>query len=198
MACGVIRTDPASPIEERLVILADELERLIAEIQPSAVAVERVYFQTNVRTAMSVGQASGLALVAAARAGIPVATYGPNEVKQAITGYGAADKRQVQEMVKSLLGLERTPNPPDAADALALAMCHLSSGPLREQAALAQEMSAQEMSAQGMSAGSGSASSRAAMPRLAEAIARATAREPASTSEPASLAARAMARRVAR
>lgn len=184
VACGVIRTAPASPIEDRLLILADELERLIADIHPSAVAVERVYFQTNVRTAMSVGQASGLALVAAARAGIPVATYGPNEVKQSITGYGAADKRQVQEMVKALLGLDRPPSPPDAADALALAMCHLSSGSLREQAA----------AVQGVPIGSGQIGSGAVVPRLADAIAKAAARDGAQAAETASARAGATAR----
>jgi crossover junction endodeoxyribonuclease RuvC len=95
------------------------------------VAVERVFFQTNVRTAMSVGQASGLALALAARAGIEVCEYTPNEVKSAVAGYGAAGKAQVQDMVMRLLRLPARPSPPDAADALALAICHLSAGPLR-------------------------------------------------------------------
>jgi crossover junction endodeoxyribonuclease RuvC len=88
--------------------------------------VERVLFQANVRTAMSVGQASGLALLVAARAGVPVVQYSPNEVKLAVTGDGAADKAQVQIMVTRLLALAHTPRPADAADALALALCHLS------------------------------------------------------------------------
>ena len=94
----------------------------------NAFAVERILFQVNARTAMSVGQASGLALVAAAKAGVPVVQYSPNEVKLAVTGYGAADKVQVQQMVARLLGLGEPPRPPDAADALALALCHAWSG----------------------------------------------------------------------
>ena len=99
------------------------------ELRPSAVAVERVLFQNNARTAISVGQASGLALVAAARAGVPVAQYSPNEVKLAVTGDGRADKRAVQTMVTRLLALREVPKPPDAADALALACCHLRRAP---------------------------------------------------------------------
>jgi crossover junction endodeoxyribonuclease RuvC len=123
-ACGVIRTSPSDPLPERLRRLDDELEDLVAQLRPSAVAVERVLFQANVRTAMSVGQASGLALVIAARAGIPVAQYSPNEVKLAVTGDGRADKLAVQTMVTRLLSLRDIPKPADAADALALACCH--------------------------------------------------------------------------
>jgi crossover junction endodeoxyribonuclease RuvC len=129
VAMGVITTPPSDPLPERLATLAGELAALIAETQPEAVAVERVFFQTNARTAMSVGQASGLALAAAARAGCQVAQYTPNEVKQAVTGSGAADKVQVQRMVQSLLGLPERPRPPDTADALALAICHLTLAP---------------------------------------------------------------------
>jgi crossover junction endodeoxyribonuclease RuvC len=96
----------------------------VAQLAPSALAVERVLFQANVRTAMSVGQASGLALVVAARAGVPVVQYSPNEVKLAVTGDGRADKLAVQTMVMRLLSLREVPKPPDAADALALACCH--------------------------------------------------------------------------
>ena len=156
LACGVIRTPPGDPLPERLAALQIELEGLLAELRPAAVAVERVFFQTNVRTAMSVGQASGLALAAAVRAGIPVCQYTPNEVKQAVAGYGAAGKAQVQAMVARLLHLPEVPKPPDAADALALAICHLSAGPFREAAA----------------AGSGFASPTP-VPALARAIARA-------------------------
>jgi crossover junction endodeoxyribonuclease RuvC len=106
------------------------LRALIADTRPSAVAVERVLFQTNARTAMAVGQASGLALVVAARAGVPVALYSPNEVKLAVTGDGRADKAAVQTMVARLLNLREVPKPPDAADALALACCHLWRMPL--------------------------------------------------------------------
>jgi crossover junction endodeoxyribonuclease RuvC len=93
--------------------------------------VERVFFQTNVRTAMAVGQASGLALAAAASAGCQVAQYTANEVKHAVAGYGGATKEQVQRMVRSLLSLAEPPRPPDVADALALALCHLAVGPRR-------------------------------------------------------------------
>jgi crossover junction endodeoxyribonuclease RuvC len=130
LGCGVIRTPADDALPERLLTLDDELRALVAETRPSAVAVERVLFQTNARTAMSVGQASGLALVVATRAGIPVALYSPNEVKLAITGDGRADKAAVQTMVARLLGLREVPRPPDAADALALACCHLWRAPL--------------------------------------------------------------------
>ena len=130
VGCGVIRTRPGDALPERLLALDDDLRALIAETRPSAVAVERVLFQANARTAMSVGQASGLALVVAARAGIPVALYSPNEVKLAVTGDGRADKTAVQTMVTRLLNLRDVPKPPDAADALALACCHLWRAPL--------------------------------------------------------------------
>jgi len=123
-ACGVIRTAAADPLPERLLALEDELAALVAHLRPSALAVERVLFQANVRTAMSVGQASGLALVVAARARVPVTQYSPNEVKLAVTGDGRADKLAVQTMVARLLSLRDVPKPPDAADALALACCH--------------------------------------------------------------------------
>lgn len=124
-ACGVVRTDPAVELPHRLLALEDELAALVREHRPAAVAVERVLFQNNARTAIAVGQASGLALVAAARAGVPVVQYSPNEVKLAVTGDGRADKRAVQVMVTRLLGLRDVPRPADAADALALACCHL-------------------------------------------------------------------------
>jgi crossover junction endodeoxyribonuclease RuvC len=125
-ACGVIRTAVADELPRRLATLNGELRSLLAEYRPQAVVVERVFFQTNVRTAMSVGQASGLALVAATDAGCDVAQYTANEVKQAVTGYGAATKEQVARMVQSLLGLAVVPKPVDAADALALALTHLA------------------------------------------------------------------------
>jgi len=134
---GVITTPPGDPMPERLVTVASELEALVAEHRPSAMAVERVLFQSNARTAMSVGQANGLAQVAAARVGVPVVEYSPNEVKLAVTGHGAAGKAQVQEMVARLLGLAEVPRPPDAADALALALTHSWSGRLAAQGATA-------------------------------------------------------------
>lgn len=126
VAAGVITTPTSDPLPDRLAELARELRALVAELEPQAVAVERVFFQTNARTAMSVGQASGLALVAAAEAGCTVAQYTSNEVKQAVAGYGAATKEQVQAMVATLCQLPTHPRPPDAADALALAICHLT------------------------------------------------------------------------
>ena len=114
------------PLPERLRTLSDELRALVAEFRPDAVVVERVFFQVNARTAMATGQASGVALVAAAEPGCEVAQYTANEVKQAVVGYGAATKEQVQRMVASVLGLAEPPRPPDVADALALAVCHLT------------------------------------------------------------------------
>jgi crossover junction endodeoxyribonuclease RuvC len=140
VACGVIRTPPGDPLPDRLAALHVELEALLVELRPTAVAVERVFFQANVRTAMSVGQASGLALAVAARSGVPVCQYTPNEVKQAVAGYGAAGKAQVQAMVARLLHLPEVPRPPDAADALALAICHLSAGRFRAAAGAAGAM----------------------------------------------------------
>jgi crossover junction endodeoxyribonuclease RuvC len=133
LGCGVIRTPPSETLPERLLALDDDLRQLVEQVRPSAVAVERVLFQNNARTAMSVGQASGLALVIAARAGIPVALYSPNEVKLAVTGDGRADKAAVQMMVTRLLNLAEIPKPADAADALALACCHLWRAPLAAQ-----------------------------------------------------------------
>ncbi len=130
VAYGVIRTPTTLGLPERLAQLAADLDTLVSELRPSAMAVERVLFQNNARTAISVGQASGLALVAAARAGVPVTQYSPNEVKLAVAGHGGADKEQVQLMVTRLLGLDGVPRPPDAADALALALCHLWVAPL--------------------------------------------------------------------
>lgn len=135
VAFGVLTTPTTDPLPQRLAALDRDLRALIAEFQPDAVAVERVFFQVNARTAMAVGQASGLALAAAAQAGCEVAQYTPNEVKQAVAGYGAAPKEQVTRMVQALLSLSAPPRPPDAADALALALTHLAMAPLRARAA---------------------------------------------------------------
>jgi crossover junction endodeoxyribonuclease RuvC len=131
VSVGVLTTPTSDPLPERLAALDLDLRALVAELRPAVVAVERVFFQVNARTAMSVGQASGLALVAAAQAGCEVVQYTPNEVKSAVAGYGSAPKEQVQRMVQTLLGLAEVPSPPDAADALALALCHLAMAPLR-------------------------------------------------------------------
>ena len=130
-AFGVIRTEPDDELPARLALLERELDELVHQLGPCALAVERVLFQVNTRTAMSVGQASGLALAVAGRTGVPVFHYSPNEVKLAVTGDGTADKAQVQTMVARLLSLDQAPRPADAADALALAVCHLGSAGLR-------------------------------------------------------------------
>src|SRR5436309_978544 len=131
IAVGVLSTSPSEPLPDRLGALDSDIRELLADLRPDVVAVERLFFQTNVRTAMSVGQASGLVLAAAAGAGCVVVQYTPNQVKQAVAGYGAAGKDQVQRMVQSLLGLPDVPKPADAADALALALCHVATAPLQ-------------------------------------------------------------------
>jgi len=132
IAVGVLTTPPSDPLPQRLAALDADIRALLDELKPDAVAVERLFFQVNVRTAMSVGQASGLVLAAAAGAGCEVVQYTPGQVKQAVAGYGAAGKDQVQRMVQSLLGLPEVPRPPDAADALALALCHVAAAPLQK------------------------------------------------------------------
>jgi crossover junction endodeoxyribonuclease RuvC len=117
--------------------LLRELRMLITRLSPEVVVVERILFQNNARTAMSVGQASGLALAVAAEAGVPVVQYSPNEVKQAVAGWGGAGKEQVQRMVQTLLDLPEKPTPPDRADALALALCHLATAPFSRAVAAA-------------------------------------------------------------
>ena len=127
---GVLRTKPEDELPARLAEIAQEVDALLDQYQPTAVAVEHIFFQSNVRTAMSVGQVSGLVLSAAARLGIEVVQYSPNQVKLAITGWGGADKAQVQKMVKQRLKLNTIPKPADAADAAAIALCHIASSPL--------------------------------------------------------------------
>ena len=138
VSVGVLTTPPSDALPGRLAALDHDLRALVAEFRPSVVAVERVFFQVNARTAMSVGQASGLALAEAWAAGCQVAEYTANEVKQAVAGYGAASKEQVQRMVQAQLGLAARPRPPDAADALALALCHHAVAPLRARLAAAE------------------------------------------------------------
>jgi crossover junction endodeoxyribonuclease RuvC len=121
---AVIRTPPSMPLEERLLAVGTGIEELLDKHRPSVVAIERVFAQHNLRTVMGTAQVSGVALHSAAKRGLPVALHTPSEVKAAITGYGAADKRQVQAMVARILGLSEVPKPADAADALAIAICH--------------------------------------------------------------------------
>jgi crossover junction endodeoxyribonuclease RuvC len=146
-AAGVIETDPTAPLAERLLVLHGELTSLVAELAPDVVVVERVFFQVNARTAMSVGQASGLALLVAAAADCEVAQYTANEVKQGLVGYGAATKEQVQRMVAQVLGLRSVGGPPDVADALALAVCHLTTVPLRRAVQVAEAAAAKTVGA---------------------------------------------------
>jgi crossover junction endodeoxyribonuclease RuvC len=134
VAVGVLTTPPSEPLPQRLAALDVDLRALVAEFRPAVVAVERVFFQVNARTAMSVGQASGIAMAEAVHAGCDVVEYSPNEVKSAVAGWGGADKAQVQTMVKTLLGLPEPPHPPDAADAAALALCHIAMAPLHDAA----------------------------------------------------------------
>ena len=121
---AVARTAADEDPALRLLRIADEIEAWITRLSPDAVAVERVFAQHNLRTVTGTAQVAGLAMVAAARAGLPLALHTPSEVKAAVTGHGRAEKAQVQEMVRRLLGLEVTPAPADAADALALAITH--------------------------------------------------------------------------
>ncbi len=125
LTVGVVRTPAKTPDPERLHTIYEELGQIIATYQPEASAVEELFFSRNVRTAMAVGQARGVTLLALANAGLPIAEYTPMQVKEAVTGYGNADKRQVQEMVRMLLNLEEIPRPDDAADAVAVAICYL-------------------------------------------------------------------------
>lgn len=129
-AIGVLRTAPSDPLPARLAELDAELRELLVELRPDAVAVERVFFQSNVRTAMGVAQASGLAMAAAHAFGAHVVEYTPTQVKQAVAGDGRADKEQVGRMVCALLRLATVPRPADAADAAALALCHLAHAPM--------------------------------------------------------------------
>ncbi|GAA1592928.1 crossover junction endodeoxyribonuclease RuvC [Kribbella hippodromi] len=128
VAVGVIRTPAELDVSKRLVRIEAELEEWIERHQPDAVAVERVFAQHNVRTVMGTAQASGVAMVVAARRGLPVALHTPSEVKAAVTGSGRADKEQVTTMVTRILRLSERPTPADAADALALAICHVWRG----------------------------------------------------------------------
>ncbi len=122
--CGVIRTDVDASLELRLLELNNELELWINKFQPDVIAIERVFSQLNVRTAMATGQAAGVALVLAAKSGLPIALHTPSEVKAAVSGSGRADKKQVALMVTKILGLASAPKPVDTTDALALAICH--------------------------------------------------------------------------
>ncbi|MBA2277777.1 MAG: crossover junction endodeoxyribonuclease RuvC [Chloroflexia bacterium] len=126
---GVIETGADVPMPLRLSTLFDRVTELLAQYVPDAVAIEQLFFARNVTTAIAVGQARGVVLLAAARAGVAVTEYSPSEVKHAIVGYGKADKNQMQEMVRLILDLDVAPHPDDAADALAIALCHAQTAP---------------------------------------------------------------------
>ena len=124
---GVIRTDSTDKPEIRLRKIFSQLNEILSLYKPETGAVEKLFFQRNTRTAMSVGQARGVAILSLAEAGLSISEYGPVEIKQAVVGYGKASKNQVQQMVKILLNLQEIPKPDDAADALAVAICHIHS-----------------------------------------------------------------------
>jgi crossover junction endodeoxyribonuclease RuvC len=123
--CGALNTPARSPIGERLSYLYDELLRVISCCQPDAIAVEQPFVAKNVKSALAVGRAQAVAILAAANQGIPCYEYTPAQVKQRVANYGASSKEQIQEMVRLQLGLAQVPQPNDVADALAVAICHL-------------------------------------------------------------------------
>ncbi|WP_018130822.1 crossover junction endodeoxyribonuclease RuvC [Effusibacillus pohliae] len=130
---GLIETNKQLPLEQRLLQIHDSLLEIIGRRQPAALAVEELFFSKNVTTGIGVSQARGVALLAAAKTGLQVAEYKPAEVKQSLTGYGKADKQQIQEMVRIFLGLPDPPKPDDVADALAVAITHAHIAPFRAQ-----------------------------------------------------------------
>jgi len=125
VACGAIATPPGDTFPSKLLTIHDRLSALLAECRPDCVAVESLFYAANVRSALKLGHVRGVAILAAVEGGYPVAEYTPAEIKRAVVGYGRAEKRQIQEMVKLLLGLDVVPSPHDAADALAVAICHV-------------------------------------------------------------------------
>ena len=128
VVCGAIAVPTSTAFPDKLTRVYDELASLLALHQPACVAVEDLFFARNVRSALQLGHVRGVALLAASKAGLPVASYAPAEVKRAVVGYGQADKRQVQHMVALLLELETAPSPYDVSDALAVAVCHAHTG----------------------------------------------------------------------
>lgn len=126
VSAGVIKTPAGDEMPKRLHTIHLELAELIKEFAPDVISIELLFFATNVTTAFTVGQARGVVILTAEQAGVPIAEYTPLQVKQAVTGYGKADKKQIQEMVKTLLKLPQIPKPDDAADGLAIAITHAS------------------------------------------------------------------------
>jgi crossover junction endodeoxyribonuclease RuvC len=133
--CGAIKVSPREPMARRLSRISIRLGELIVEHHPDRVAIEDVFYAVNVKSALKLGQVRGVAMLAAATAGLEVAEYSPLSIKSAVVGYGRAEKHQVQQMVARLLRLEEIPEPPDAADALAIAICHLHTAATKERQA---------------------------------------------------------------
>lgn len=124
--CGALTTTARSPIGERLSYLYNQLLKIVSRYKPDAVAIEQPFIAKNAKTALTIGKAQAVAILAAANKGIPAYEYTPTQIKQRVANYGASSKEQIQEMVKLQLGLSQIPQPSDAADALAVALCHLS------------------------------------------------------------------------
>ena len=132
LACGAIRTPALVAFPEKLLAIHSRLVLLLRDNRPDCVAIESLFHAANVRSALKLGHARGVAMLAAVEAGVPVVEYSPAEIKRAVVGYGRAEKQQVQQMVKLILGLPAVPSPHDAADALAVAICHVhTQGPAR-------------------------------------------------------------------
>ncbi len=132
IVCGAIKVSPRDPMPTRLSRISIGLQELIAQHRPDRVAIEDVFYAANVKSALKLGQVRGVAMLAAAAAGLEVAEYSPLSIKSAVVGYGRAEKHQVQQMVTRLLNLDQIPEPADAADALAIAICHLHTAATRE------------------------------------------------------------------
>ena len=133
--CGAIKLSPREPMSKRLALINTRLQQLIAEHHPDRAAIEDVFYAVNVKSALKLGQVRGVAMLAAATAGLEVAEYSPLSIKSAVVGYGKAEKHQVQQMVMRLLNLDQAPESPDAADALAIAICHLHTAATKERQA---------------------------------------------------------------
>jgi crossover junction endodeoxyribonuclease RuvC len=129
VTCGAIKTPSSATFPQKLLVIHSRLTTLLRECRPDSVAIENLFYATNARSALKLGHARGVAMLAAVEAGVTVAEYTPAEIKRAVVGYGRAEKTQVQQMIKLLLGLAEVPSPHDAADALAVAICHVHAQP---------------------------------------------------------------------
>ena len=127
LRCGAITTPAGVPLPARLLQISEDMDQLLEQFRPDAMAIEELFFNNNITTGIGVAQARGVLLLAAERHGVPIYEYSPSQVKQAVAGYGKAEKRQVMDMTKRLLALKAVPKPDDAADAVAIALCHARS-----------------------------------------------------------------------